>query len=193
MNAPRAAPGRVRIIAGTLRGSRLQVPDSPGLRPTPDRLRETLFNWLAPCIAGARVLDAYAGSGALGIEAASRGAAQLRLIERDAALAAALRANLARLPVNHAEVQAGDALTLLAAAPDTRYDVVFLDPPFAADLWSASATALLPWLAPQARVYVERPLAQVEPVLPAHWRLLRQTRVGAVLGALYDAGGAAAR
>ena len=92
------APGKVRLIAGRWRGTRLDVPASPGLRPTSDRVRETLFNWLAPFLPGARVLDLFAGSGALGLEALSRGAAEAVLVERDAALAAALRATLARLP-----------------------------------------------------------------------------------------------
>src|SRR5690606_15336453 len=127
----RAAPGRIRIIGGTLRGSRLDVPDRPGLRPTADRVRETLFNWLQPVLPGARCLDAFAGTGALGLEAASRGAASVLALERDPALATALRAAVQRLGATTVEVHAADALAWLARPPDRRFDIVFLDPPFA--------------------------------------------------------------
>src|SRR6516162_3241568 len=114
MNArSEARPGRVRIVAGTLRGSRIDVPDLPGLRPTPDRVRETLFNWLMPVIDGARCLDLFAGTGALGIEALSRGAAWSDFVETDPRLAQALRENLARLKQTQAAVRGGDALALL--------------------------------------------------------------------------------
>ncbi len=182
-----AAPGRVRIIGGTLRGSRLAVPEVPGLRPTPDRVRETLFNWLAPVIVGARCLDLYAGTGALGIEALSRGAAAVDFVEADARLAAHLRANLARLK-QQAEVYPDDALAFLARS-DGRYDLVFLDPPFAADAWTREAAALETGahLRPGAVVYVESPADQA-PSLPARWTLHREARAGAVRFALYRAG-----
>src|SRR3954468_21610326 len=106
------APGRIRVIGGTLRNSRLEVPDLPGLRPTSDRIRETLFNWLLPMLGGARCLDLFAGTGALGIEALSRGAAAVTFVETHPKLAAALRANLARLKVQ-GEVVAQDALRWL--------------------------------------------------------------------------------
>src|SRR6185312_11393174 len=135
MVSPRSssAPGKLRIIGGTLRGSRIAVPDFPGLRPTPDRVRETLFNWLAPVIDGAQCLDLFAGTGALGIEALSRGAAQVDFVESDARLADLLRANLTRLKQD-AQVHVGDAMRHLAQV-SSRYDLVFLDPPFAADAW----------------------------------------------------------
>ncbi len=174
----------VRIIAGTLRGSRLAVADAPGLRPTPDRVRETLFNWLTPVIAGARCLDLFAGSGALGIEALSRGAARVLFVERDARLAAALRAALQRLRQPAGEVVQDDALTFLRGTVQP-FDVVFLDPPYAAALWSEAAQVLAPWLAPQARVYVEWPAAWPPPELPAHWQTLRQARAGQVAYALH--------
>ena len=187
----RTAPGRVRIIAGALRGSRLAVPDAPGLRPTPDRVRETLFNWLTPVLPGARCLDLYAGSGALGIEALSRGAAHATFIERDAGLAAALRGNLERLRQANARVVEGDALAFLAGAPQW-FDVVFLDPPYAAGAWHAAAHALASWLAPRARVYVEHPAAAPAPALPAHWQALRSARAGQVAYALYEVDASAA-
>jgi 16S rRNA (guanine966-N2)-methyltransferase len=179
-----APPGRVRIIAGSLRGSRLAVPDLPGLRPTPDRVRETLFNWLQPLLPGARCLDLYAGSGALGIEALSRGAQSVCMVERAPTLVAALRANLDRLEQHAGTVVQAAALDYLARAPQP-FDVVFLDPPYAADAWSAAATALRPWMAPRARVYVEHPAAAPAPPLPAHWQALRSARAGAVGYALY--------
>lgn len=179
-------PGRVRIIAGSLRGSKLAVPVLPGLRPTPERLRETLFNWLAPVIEGARVLDLFAGSGALGIEALSRGASRALMIERDRAQAAAIEADLARLHADAGEVRCADALRFLADDPPQPFDIVIVDPPFDADLWTRAAQGLevRGWLAPGAYIYVESPL-DAAIALPSSWALRRQTRVGAVNGALY--------
>jgi 16S rRNA (guanine966-N2)-methyltransferase len=178
-------PRKVRIIAGRFRGSKLEVMDRPGLRPTPDRVRETLFNWLAPRIEGARCLDLFAGSGALGIEAASRGASRTVLVERDSVLAASLRAAVARLGVAGAEVVCTDALSYLAG-PASPFDVVFVDPPFDADLWSQVAARLgeRGWLAPGAQVHVEWP-ADREPTMPPTWRVHREGRAGAVRHALY--------
>jgi len=175
----------MRIIAGSLRGSRLAVPDVPGLRPTPDRVRETLFNWLQPLLPGARCLDLYAGSGALGIEALSRGARSVCMVEREPALVAALRANLERLRQQAGTVVQAAALDYLARAPQP-FDVVFLDPPYAADAWSDTASALRSWLAPQARIYVEYPADAPAPRLPAHWQALRSAHAGAVGYALYQ-------
>jgi len=180
----RTTPGRLRIVGGTLRGSRLDVPKAPGLRPTPDRARETLFNWLMPVIAGARCLDLFAGTGALGIEALSRGTASVDFVEADPRLAEQLRANLARLKQSGA-VYVGDALGFLAQA-GTRYDIVFLDPPFAAGLWTAAARALEAngRLAADAWIYVESPHDEV-PELPGNWMLHRESRASAVRLALY--------
>lgn len=182
---PRAeAPGRVRIIGGTLRGSKLDVPDVPGLRPTPDRVRETLFNWLLPVIAGARCLDLFAGTGALGIEALSRGAASVDFVETDPQLAELLRANLVRLKQG-ARVVRSDAQRFLAET-ESVYDVAFLDPPFGADLWTLTAQALEVHgrLQADAWIYVESPAG--EPLaLPAQWTLRREGRAGAVRYALY--------
>ncbi len=179
-----SAPGRLRIVGGTLRGSRLDVADAPGLRPTPDRVRETLFNWLMPVIEGARCLDLFAGTGALGIEALSRGAAQVDFVETDMRLAPLLRENLMRLKQT-ARVHRRDALQFLAAT-DARYDIVFLDPPFGAGLWSVAAQALEAHdrLQADALIYVESP-AQEIPVLPVNWPLHREGRAGAVRYALY--------
>ncbi|HEY3521038.1 MAG TPA: 16S rRNA (guanine(966)-N(2))-methyltransferase RsmD [Rhodanobacteraceae bacterium] len=176
----------MRIVGGSLRGSRLSVPTLPDLRPTPQRLRETLFNWLMPVIEGARVLDAFAGSGALGIEALSRGAAHALLIERDRGQAARIAADLQRLHADGGQARCADALHLLAREPAQAFDVVFLDPPFDADLWTRAASLLAErgWLAPGALIYVEMPL-QTSFETPARWTLHRQARAGAVAGALY--------
>lgn len=179
----RAPPGRVRIIGGSLRGSRLDVPERPGLRPTADRVRETLFNWLQPVLPGARCLDAFAGSGALALEAASRGAASVVALERDPALATALRAAVVRLKASAVDVQVADALAWLARTPERRFDVVFLDPPFAGQLWDAALAAVVPWLAPGARVYVES--APEAALAVPDWELLREGTTREVRYALY--------
>lgn len=184
---PRSAErgaGRVRIIAGRLRGSRLDVADVPGLRPTSDRVRETLFNWLAPILPGAHCLDLFAGSGALGFEAASRGAASVRMIERDARAAALLRANAERLDARTVAIEHADALAWLARPVERRYDVAFVDPPFGAGLHAAALAALPPWLCDGASVYVESaPGDDFAP--PPGWRLHREGRTREVRYALY--------
>ena len=177
--------GRIRIIGGRLRNSRLEVPDLPGLRPTPERVRETLFNWLAPVLAGVQALDLCAGTGALGIEALSRGAGAVRFVERDARAAQALRDNLARLKASDGTVVVADASTFLDGAA-TPYGLAFLDPPFAASLWTALAQKLEAngWLAAQAWIYVESPRDHV-PGLPPNWALHREGKAGEVRHALY--------
>ncbi len=181
----RGASGRIRIIGGQLRNSRLDVPDLPGLRPTAERVRETLFNWLSPVIAGARCLDLCAGTGALGIEALSRGAASVQFVERDPRAAQALRDNLARLKAQGGQVAGVDALTYLRGAPQP-YELVFLDPPFAQDLWTAMAQRLEQggWLTASAWIYVESP-RPAAPVLPTSWNLHREGVAGEVRYALY--------
>ena len=181
-----SASGKLRIIGGSLRNSRLTVPDRPGLRPTADRVRETLFNWLMPVIDGARCLDLFAGTGALGIEALSRGAAWVDFVESDAALAQALKDNLARLKQERAAVRSADALHLLEDAPAHAYDIAFVDPPFAADWWNPAAGALDAhgWLKPHAWIYVEAP-ARATLALPPSWQLHRESTAGAVRFALY--------
>lgn len=166
-------PGQVRIIAGSLRGSKLPVADLPGLRPTSDRARETLFNWLQDEVAGRRVIDLFAGSGALGFEAASRGAASVLLLEREPALAQSLRESAQRLHAGAVTVACGDALAWLAREPDTRFELAFLDPPFQAGLHQRAAALLAPWLAPRAWIYVEHGAA-VDFSPPPGWSLHRQ-------------------
>lgn len=166
-------PGFVRIIAGHLRGSKLPVADRPGLRPSSDRVRETLFNWLQAKVAGARVLDLFAGTGALGFEAASRGAAAVVLVERDPVLAQSLRDSQARFKLEGVQVVQADALTWLSGPPTASFDLVFLDPPFDGGLWEPAAQRLAPWLAPGAWIYVESP-QKLQASWPPGWRLHRE-------------------
>ena len=172
---------QIRIIGGQWRGRRLPVAAHDQLRPTPDRVRETLFNWLAPGIEGARCLDAFAGTGALGLEAASRGAREVVFVERDRALAAALRGHIERLSAPaHVECMdfaryAANA-TARALAP---FDVVFLDPPFNAALHAGALAQLPALLAPGHRVYLEYP-DPAAPQLPVGWSWHRSARAGGV-------------
>ncbi len=176
-----ARRNRVRIIAGKWRSRLVKFPPAIALRPTPDRVRETLFNWLGQRLDGLACLDLFAGSGALGFEALSRGAARVVMVERDRAVARQLRDSARDLDAQ-AEVIESDALAWLERTPE-RFDVVFVDPPFAADL-AVRALARLPrCLAHGARVYVES--ADKLDLGPA-WHVLRQDRAGAVRYALYE-------
>lgn len=191
MPAPMGTPpGRVRIIGGQLRNSRLQVPVMDGLRPTPERVRETVFNWLAPVLPGAHCLDLCAGTGALGIEALSRGAARVQFVERDVRVAQALRANLGRLKAQGGEVSVAAAQDYLSG-PAQKYAVVFLDPPFALGLWALLAQRLQSqsggWLADAALIYLESPRDEAL-ALPASWRVHREAVAGNVRFALYRSG-----
>jgi 16S rRNA (guanine966-N2)-methyltransferase len=172
----RTPPGRIRIIGGTFRGRKLSILDRPGLRPTPDRVRETLFNWLGQRLDGLVCLDLFAGSGALGFEAASRGAARVVMVEHDRGAFSSLEEARSLLDAKQVELVHGDALHYLRRANE-RFDVVFLDPPFGQNALPAALAALPARLAPGARVYVEAPAA-----LEAHaaWQALRQSRAGQV-------------
>ena len=183
-SAPRSV-GTLRIVSGSLRGSRIEVIDQEGLRPTSDRVRETLFNWLSPMIHGARCLDLFAGTGALGIEAISRGAAECVFVERDRDVARQLEATLARLKVANARVNNADAVVWLAQTPQP-FDLVFLDPPFSGGLWNEAAARLESndWLADDAWIHIEAPVGSAI-ALPKSWQLHRQATAGAVHFALY--------
>lgn len=181
-----SGPGRnqVRIVGGLWRGRKLDFPVVAGLRPTPDRVRETLFNWLAPVIEGSRCLDLFAGSGALGFEAASRGAASVVLVERDAAVVNSLREQQRRLNAHQVDVVQADALQFLARAPQP-FDVVLLDPPFGQGLLEAALAALQRgWLAPRAWLYLEAERSldseQVNTLLPPGFELYRSKATGQV-------------
>lgn len=182
------ATGQVRIIGGKWRNTRLPVPDAHGLRPTSDRTRETLFNWLQPVLPGARVLDLFAGSGALGFEAVSRGAHSAVLVERDAGQCEILRGISNRLPGGDAAtVVQADALAFLRSSPPARFDLAFVDPPFDADLWDPAVAQLDGWLQDTAWLYVEWPLQRN--ISPGRgWRLHREGAGGDARHALYRRG-----
>jgi 16S rRNA (guanine966-N2)-methyltransferase len=174
--------GELRIIGGTLRGRKWRIPDVAGLRPTPDRVRETLFNWLAPHIAGRRVLDVFAGSGALGFEALSRGAASAVLVEKDRAALPVLRETATRFGLAQARIEAGEALAFLAAQAPGSFDLVFLDPPFDSGLLTPALRLIDQHgvLAADGYCYVEHPAATDPPPLPEGWVLHRSGKAGEV-------------
>ncbi len=166
----------VRLIGGQWKRSKLPVAEQPGLRPTPDRVRETLFNWLGQDLTGWRVLDAFAGSGALGFEAASRGAGEVVLLERDAELARSLISSKARLQADALQVHATDALAWMARAAHDRFDLVLLDPPFDAGLHARATDLGQKLLKPGGWLYVESGKA-LEP--PADFEAYRHLKAGA--------------
>ena len=168
--------GEVRIIGGQWKRSKLPVPDLPGLRPTSDRVRETLFNWLGQTLDGWHVLDAFAGSGALGFEAASRGAAAVVMVEREAVLVDGLRATQKRLQATAITIHRANALNWMTACAD-RFDLIFLDPPFADDLFDRALAAAVKLLTDEGLIYVESPH---EIAAPAGFTTWRQGRAGAV-------------
>lgn len=174
--------GEVRIIGGQWKRTRLPVAQRPGLRPTPDRVRETVFNWLGQDLSGWHCLDAFAGTGALGLEAASRGAASVLLVEQDAALVAQLHQHQQRLQASTVRVQRGDALAALRQAAGQGLDVVFLDPPFdQTALFVPAVQAAAAALAPQGFIYLEAPSAWTqEQLAPLGLALHRHLRAGAV-------------
>ncbi|MCJ8170584.1 16S rRNA (guanine(966)-N(2))-methyltransferase RsmD [Atopomonas sediminilitoris] len=183
-----ATGGQLRIIGGTWRSRRLSFPAVPGLRPTPDRVRETLFNWLTGTLEGAHVLDPFAGSGALLLEALSRGAASGLGFDANSAAVSSLRSNLQLLQCSNGEIRQGDALALLAQTPTQAFDLVLLDPPFHQDLL-AQACHLLEqhgWLKPRAWIYSESEQAPSSLGLPSHWRLHREKQAGQVHYALWQ-------
>jgi 16S rRNA (guanine966-N2)-methyltransferase len=176
----RAPRGEVRIIGGAWRSRRLAFPASDGLRPTPDRVRETVFNWLAPYLPGAACLDLFAGSGAFGYEALSRAAARAVLVEKRLEVVAALRLNREQLKAEHADIVHADAADFLRG-PAAEFDIVFLDPPYANGLLAPCMRLLEAhgWLKPNAFIYLEAPEGEVPP-LPATWQLVRSKTAGQV-------------
>ncbi|EOC1426803.1 16S rRNA (guanine(966)-N(2))-methyltransferase [Cronobacter dublinensis] len=178
--------GQIRIIGGQWRGRKLPVPDSPGLRPTTDRVRETLFNWLAPYLVGARCLDCFAGSGALGLEALSRYAASATLLEMERGVAQQLQKNLATLKSSAGKVVNTNTLNFLSQSGE-QHDIVFVDPPFRKGLLEETLTLLetRAWLAPQALIYVESEVENGLPPVPASWQLHREKVAGQVAYRLY--------
>lgn len=177
-------PGKVRIIGGEWRGRKLTVP-AAGVRPTPDRVRETLFNWLAAVLPGAQCLDLFAGSGALGFEALSRGASYVLMVDKSRDIVSHLKEQLQQFGGKHADVfqaKLPEDFAMLSRAPTKQFDVVFLDPPYQANL-------LLPlcfyleengWLADPAYVYLESDKAVLQDALPAGWALIKEKKAGQV-------------
>ncbi|MCP8462899.1 16S rRNA (guanine(966)-N(2))-methyltransferase RsmD [Pseudomonas sp. ZM23] len=180
--------GQLRIIGGEWRSRRFAFPDGPGLRPTPDRVRETLFNWLAAYVPGARVLDPFAGSGALFLEALSRGASSGLALDTNGEAANALRNHLATLKCDAGQVLLTDALRHLEHQPATPFDLVFLDPPFHQDLLQNTCRLLEErgWLAKDAWIYTESEAVPSSLGLPGNWRLHREKKAGAVHYALWQ-------
>ena len=177
----RARRHEVRLIGGQWKRSKLPVADAPGLRPTPDRVRETLFNWLGQDLRGWRCLDAFAGSGALGFEAASRGADAVVLLERDRRLVAGLIAAQQRLQATQLRIEAGDALAWMARCPADAFELIFIDPPFDAPLIEPALALAQRLVVPQGFVYVEAGQALAPAPLAAQGLTLhRQRRAGAV-------------
>ncbi len=187
-----SALNQVRIIGGNWRGRRLSFPSLPGLRPTPDRVRETLFNWLAPYIAGAHCLDLFAGSGAIGFEALSRGAESVLMLEKALPAVKQIKLNLERLSVTNALIYQSSAPEGMAALPVPKrpFDIVFLDPPFR-EQWIARCCQWLEdndWLAKDALIYIEAE-RELQPLpIPVHWRVLREKIAGQVNYSLVSRG-----
>jgi 16S rRNA (guanine966-N2)-methyltransferase len=178
----KSRPGQLRIVAGNWRSRLLQIAEVPGLRPTSERIRETLFNWLTPNIHGARCLDLCAGTGALGLEALSRGARRAVFVEKSAIAAEVLKKNIAALGARDTAVLNLDAQNYLAEARVEPFDVVFLDPPFAAELLGELCRLLTDrdWLAANARIYIEADKGQAELFLPERWQVLKNKTAGNV-------------
>jgi 16S rRNA (guanine966-N2)-methyltransferase len=175
------ALGQLRIIAGSWRGRKLAVLDLEGLRPTPDRVRETVFNWLQPHLGQSRCLDLFAGTGALGLEAASRGAGHVSLVELNSKAAMQLRTHCQTLSAEQCEVHL-QAATDFLNQHQQQYDIVFIDPPYQSDYWSEVAEQLIATgsLADDALIYLEYPRQLDKPLLPAQWQLIKEKKAGAV-------------
>ncbi|MEH6364695.1 MAG: 16S rRNA (guanine(966)-N(2))-methyltransferase RsmD [Pseudomonas marincola] len=188
INPSHSGLGQLRIIAGEWRSRRFSFPDAQGLRPTPDRVRETLFNWLAPYVEGAKVLDVFTGSGALFLEALSRGASRALALDMNPDSIASLRGHLQTLRCEHGQLAQADALTYLQTQPATQFDLVFLDPPFHQNLLAPACNLLEThdWLSSDAWIYSESETAPSTLGLPGNWRLHREKKSGQVYYALWQ-------
>lgn len=181
MGKGRRQGNQIRIIGGEHRGRRLGFPDIPGLRPTGDRIRETLFNWLQPTLPGASCLDMFAGSGALGLEAASRGAGKVLMLERSSIVVEQLRQHVSMLGLKQVSVEQVDAMSWLET-PAQQFDIVFVDPPFADGLLQQVCPGLVAGrlLRPGALVYIESDVAAGLPELPQELSILKEKKAGQV-------------
>ena len=189
------ARGELRIVAGQWRGRRLRFRDSNELRPTPDRVRETLFNWLQADIAGSRCLDLFAGSGALGFEAASRGASKVLMVEQDLETVAGIRENIELLGADQIHVFCENTMNFLADAKSTRdrlcsqpFDLVFVDPPYRSNLVGECCELLEQgqWLSDHAKIYVEYDIHLDLSKMPEGWVCLKSKKAGSVGYSLYQ-------
>ena len=182
--------GQCRIIAGQWRGRKLDVPDVEGLRPTPDRVRETVFNWLQPYIGGSHCLDLFAGCGALGFEAASRGAMSVTMVELNSLAAKQLQENCNNLSATQCQVERTTAQQFLAKNKN-KYDIVFIDPPYQADLWTEVAQKLIDntALSDDAVIYLECPGKADLPELPKQWQLIKEKKAGNIRYCLFENNG----
>lgn len=180
--------GQLRIIAGQWRSRQFSFPMAHSLRPTPNRVRETLFNWLAPYVEAAKVLDPFAGSGALFLEALSRGAGSALALDLNPTAVTSLRGHLATLRCENGQVLQSDALAYLQSQPATPFDLVFLDPPFSQNLLLPACTLLEErgWLAADAWVYTESEQVPSSLGMPGNWRLHREQKAGQVHYALWE-------
>lgn len=177
----KALPGEVRIIGGLYKRTKLPVPDKPGLRPTPDRVRETLFNWLGQDLTGWRCMDIFAGTGALGFEAASRGAAEVWLCEQDPQLVLKLKSLQERLKAEAVRVERGDGVSLLRRQSPGSMQLVFIDPPFESTLFEPALKAATAVVAPQGLIYLEAPRAWTADELALMGlEIFRSSKAGAV-------------
>lgn len=190
MKPTKAKIGQLRIIGGEWGSRRFNFTEQPGLRPTSDRVRETLFNWLSNDIQGARCLDPFTGSGALTLEALSRGAAFALAVDLSRDVVTTLREHLTTLNCNHAEVRQENVLAMLGTAPAEPYNIVFLDPPFHQDLLEPACAALEAngWLTEDALIYVESENSPGRLSLPGNWQLHRDKRAGQVWYSLWRRG-----
>ncbi|MAD01969.1 16S rRNA (guanine(966)-N(2))-methyltransferase RsmD [Pseudomonas abyssi] len=183
----KARVSQLRIIAGEWRSRRFSFTEQPGLRPTPDRVRETLFNWLSSAVPGAHCLDPFTGSGALTLEALSRGAASALAGDLSRDVVQTLRGHLQTLECDRAEVVQQDGLSLLSGTPPRQFDLVFLDPPFHQGLLEPACSALEAngWLADDAQIYIESEQSPSQLTLPGSWQLHREKRAGQVWYSLW--------
>lgn len=192
MNKPKkshkksSSQGSIRIISGKYRGRKLPVLDAEGLRPTTDRVKETVFNWLMPYIQDSICLDCFAGSGGLGFEALSRGAQKVTFVELHKTSAAQIQKNIQQINATNADVITSDALTFLSTTAHP-FDLVFIDPPFHQDIINKTLSALEQgWLSEDALIYIERESEQSGLNIPTNWILLKEKKAGQVIYALYQ-------
>jgi len=181
-----SSSNQLRIIAGKWRGRKLTFPDVEGLRPTPDRVRETVFNWLHAYLGYSKCLDLFAGSGALGLEAASRGADHVVMVESNRQASEQLRSHCRQLGADQCQVESKTAQQFLAGN-STQFDIVFIDPPYQADLWTDMARQLVEGnaLAENALIYLECPSRGDLPILPSEWQLIKDKKAGEVRYCLF--------